>query len=173
MPTVAPVKDPVGVESFDEYYRRDYRQLVGLAYVVTGSHFVAEDVAHDALTEAHRKWDTIAHYEDPGAWVRRVLINKSTSRFRKLRSETRAMVRIGNRPSAIVDPSEPSNEVWEAVRSLPTRQAQAIALFYWEDRQVAEIADILDVSYETAKTHLKRARATLAERLADHRGGTA
>ncbi len=159
------------VDSFDAYYRSDYRKLVGLAYVLTGSHWVAEDLAQDALTEAHRTWPTIKHYDDPAGWVRRVMINKSTSRVRRLRSEAKGLMRIGGRRTETITPSERSHEVWEAVRSLPTRQSQVVALFYWEDRSLGDIAEILGVSLETAKTHLKRGRAALADRLDSHREG--
>lgn len=156
-------------ESFDEYYRRDYRKVVGLAYVLTGSHWAAEDLAQEALTEAHRKWSTVGDYDDPAGWVRRVMINKSTSRLRRIRTEAKGLVRIAGRRSDVIAPTERSLEVWKAVRELPARQAQVVALFYWEDRAVAEIAEILGFSTETATTHLKRARATLARQLESHR----
>lgn len=161
----------VTVETFDEYYERDYRSLLGLAYVLSGSRWFAEDLVQDALTEAHKNWSKVAHYDDPGAWVRRVLVNKQTSRGRRLRTEARGMLRLaGRRQETFVSPTEPTGEVWAAVRVLPTRQAQAIALFYWEDRPIRDIASILGTSEETAKTHLKRGRAALAKSLADHRG---
>jgi len=166
-PTTAPLRvvSEQRVETFDEYYRRDYRKLVGLAYVLCGSQSTAEDLTHEALIEAHRRWAKISVYDDPGGWVRRVMVNKNTSRFRKLRSETRALGRLGNRRVETIAPSEASDEVWTAVRSLPARQAQTIALFYWEDRPLADIAEILGCGTETVKTHLARARRSLAEKL--------
>lgn len=152
-------------ESFEAYYRRDYRSLLGLAYVLTGSTQQAEDLVQEALTEAHRRWSQVASYEDPGAWVRRVLVNKSRSRFRRLKSESKALTKLGGRRTDFVEPAETETEVWAAVRELPARQAQTIALFYWEDRSVKEIAEILDCGSETIKTHLQRGRSALAKRL--------
>lgn len=153
------------VEDFDSYYRRDYRSLIGLAYVLTGSNTQSEDLVQEALTEAHRRWGQVSRYDDPGAWVRRVLVNRSRSRFRRLKSEAKALAMIGGRRVDHIEPTERVTEVWAAVRSLPTRQSHVIALFYWEDRSVAEIANILDCGQETIKTHLKRARRSLAEHL--------
>ncbi len=153
------------IESFDSYYRRDYRSLLGLAYVLTGSSGLSEDIVQEALTEAHRRWEQVSRYEDPGAWVRRVMVNKSRSRFRKLRSEARALTRLGGRPEEVIRPSERVVEVWAAVRDLPTRQCQAIALHYWEDCSLAQIARIMGCGEETVKTHLKRGRAALAKEL--------
>ncbi|MDP9219733.1 MAG: ECF-type sigma factor, partial [Actinomycetota bacterium] len=53
-----------------------------------------------------------------------------------------------------------------AVRSLPRRQAQVVALFYLYDLSVADVAATLELSEGSVKTHLSRARAALAERFA-------
>lgn len=155
------------IESFDEYYRRDYRSLVGLAFVITGDHGTAEDLVQDALTAAHRNWDKVSRYDKPGAWVRRVLVNRSTSRFRRLASETKATLRLREAPETLIEPADPHLEVWRAVKDLPKRQAQVIALHYWDDQSLAQIADILECGTETVKTHLKRARKALANSLGD------
>ncbi len=158
---------PRVIESFDEYYRRDYRSLVGLAFVITGDNAVAEDLVQDALTAAHRNWDKVSRYDKPGAWVRRVLVNRSTSRFRRLASETKATLKLRQEPETTIEPADPHLEVWRAVKDLPKRQAQVIALHYWDDQTLAQIADILECGTETVKTHLKRARQALATSLGD------
>lgn len=136
-----------------------------MAYVLTGSRPVAEDLVQDAFLEAHRRWETIGAYDAPEAWLRRVLVNKATSRGRRLVTEAKLMTRLRSRRAEGPDMPEPSDEVWAAVRSLPRRQAQAIALRFWNDCTVGEIAAILGCGEETVKTHLSRARATLARRL--------
>jgi RNA polymerase sigma-70 factor (ECF subfamily) len=94
--------------------------------------------------------------------------NSAVSRFRKLSAETRARLRIS-------DSAEPStlgtsgSEVWEAVRRLPRRQAQAVTLFYVEGYGRAEVARILKISEESVKTHLERARRQLEKELGDAR----
>lgn len=150
---------------FSSFYHAEYRAVVGLGYVLAGSSNLAEDLAQEAFAEAHRRWDEIAHYDNPAAWVRRVMINRSRSKVRRLMAETRALTRLAGRPSFDAELPERSEEVWAAVRSLPTRQGQAIALRYWDDFGVAQIAEILGCSTETVKTHLTRGRAALAERL--------
>jgi len=56
-------------------------------------------------------------------------------------------------------------EFWAAVRALPRRQAQVMALYYLEDRSVAQVAEILDVTLGTVKRHLHNGRQALARRL--------
>jgi RNA polymerase sigma-70 factor (ECF subfamily) len=57
-----------------------------------------------------------------------------------------------------------SREFWEAVRSLPQRQREVVALHYAEDRSVRDIAEILGVADSTVKTSLQKGRAALATR---------
>ena len=157
-----------GSDDFDAFFRREYRSLVGLAVVLTGDWAAAEDLAQDALLAAHRKWHELADYDDPGAWVRRVVANRSASVWRRRARELRAMTRLGQRRTDTVPAVDArDDEFWDAGTALPTRQAQCVALLYLEDRPVAEIAEILDIAAGTVRVHLHEARATLARRLGE------
>lgn len=161
-------------EPFERFYEREYRSVVGLAYALSGSRSASEDLAQEAFIAAHRNWDRIGGYDKPEAWVRRVVSNLSVSRFRRLSSEARAVTRLGGmRRETSVLPELPSDAeaFWGHVRRLPRRQAQAIALFYLEDRSVADIAEILECSPNTVKVHLHKGRTQLAERLGVDAGG--
>lgn len=151
--------------SFAAFYEEEYRAVVGLAFVLTGSRSAAEELAQDAFTVAYRRWSEIGTYDRPEAWVRRVLVNRSRSWGRRKGAELRALARIKNRRDRIEELPDPDHEFWDAVRALPRRQSQAIALHYLEDRPVDEIATILDCSSGTVKTHLHRGRQALAEAL--------
>jgi RNA polymerase sigma-70 factor (ECF subfamily) len=80
--------------------------------------------------------------------------------------EAKALPRLAGSVDLLPELSPEAADVWRAVRRLPNRQAQVIALFYLEDLPLDEIADILDLSVETVRTHLRRARRKLARRLA-------
>ena len=56
-------------------------------------------------------------------------------------------------------------EFWDAVRSLPRRQSQVVALHYVEDLSVSDIADVLEMAPGTVKKHLHDGRKSLARRL--------
>ncbi len=160
-----------GLEDFDAFFRREYRALVGLAVVLTGDRAAAEDLAQDALLAAHRKWSEVAEYDDPGAWVRRVVANRSASSWRRRTRELRAMTRLRSRAVDVDPPLEPpDDEFWDAVRALPARQAQCVALLYLEDRSTAEIAEILGIAPGTVRVHLHEARTTLARQLSERDG---
>lgn len=161
-----------GVEPFEDFYRREQRRIVALAYVLCGSASVAEELAHDAFVKAMRAWPRVSRMDAPEAWVRRVVANASTSRFRRLSAESRALLRLGSRPAP--PPEDVGREgvadVWDAVRRLPRRQAQVIALVYLHDLSRRQTAEVLGCTEETVKTHLERARRALADKLGETDG---
>jgi len=151
--------------SFSDFYEREFRRVTALAYALTGSGTAAEELAQDGFVAAYRRWDTVAHYDDPGAWVRRVVVNACRSWGRRMSAEWRAMTRLRNRRAPLAILREPDDEFWAAVRALPKRQAQAIALHYVDDLSVDSIAEILECTTGTVKQHLFRGRQTLAQTL--------
>ena len=165
--------DVVGLEtaslqgdlSFNEFYRSEYRDVVGLAFALTGSRSASEELAQEAFTAAYRRWADIAGYNRPDAWVRRVLVNRSRSWGRRRGAEFRAMTRLRSRRERLAELPDPDHEFWDAVRALPRRQSQAITLHYLEDRPLSDIGEILECSEGSVKTHLHRGRQALADSL--------
>jgi RNA polymerase sigma-70 factor (ECF subfamily) len=160
-------------EPFEVFYEREYHSVVAFAYALSGSWWVAEDLAQEAFLAAHRRWERVGLLERPGAWVRRALTNLAASAVRRRFSEARALLRLTSRR----EPPEPlpDDEVdfLRAVRSLPRRQAQAVALFYLEDWPTAQIAEALGCSDATVRVHLHNGRRALARRLGQHDGRAA
>lgn len=153
-------------EAFEDFYVREYAAVVGLAYALSGSRWGSEDLAQEAFLAAHRNWGRIGSYQQPGAWVRRVVANLAVSAFRRRVAETKALARIAlGRGEGVPDLAAADPQFWAAVRSLPRRQAQVVALYYLEDRSVADVADILDMTLGTVKRHLYDARRSMARRL--------
>jgi RNA polymerase sigma-70 factor (ECF subfamily) len=153
--------------TFDSFYRREYVRIVAIARSLLRSGTAAEDLAQESFAAAHRHWERISRFDDPAAWVRRVAINRATSLRRQHGAEWRALSRLGGRAGEDTLPelSPQGTEIWDAVRRLPRRQAQAIVLHYVDQRTVEEIGEILDCTAGTVKTHLFRARARLSESL--------
>lgn len=152
-------------ESFDTFYRVEIRSVVGLAYALSGSRSAAEDLAQDGFVAAYRHWERISSFDDPGAWVRRVVANRAVSAFRRRSAEVKALFRMHEPNFTLEELPRESDLVWEEVRRLPKRQRQVIALRYMDGQKVSQIGRILECSDNTVNTHLKRAKQTLAERL--------
>src|SRR5262249_58435911 len=90
----------------------------------------------------------------------------AASAFRRRMSEAKALARaaVGQSPSVSELP-EDGADFWSAVRSLPRRQAQVIALHYLEDLSVTDVAAILGTAEGTVKKQLHDGRKALARHL--------
>jgi RNA polymerase sigma factor (sigma-70 family) len=160
----------VEASDFDAFFQAQYRSVTGLAYVLCGDMGRAEDLTQEAFAAAHRSWLKVGEYDDPGAWVRRVVANKATSLRRRRSAESRALIRYGSRREPVESAAAIDDDaVWSAVRALPRRQAQVVALTFLDQLDPAEISRVLQCGEATVKTHLHRAKETLAQRLGlDH-----
>lgn len=94
------------------------------------------------------------------------MANRSVSVIRRRVVETKALPKLVRSDELLPELSPESSEVWREVRRLPKRQAQVVALHYLEDLALDEVGGILELSVETVRTHRRRARKTLARRLA-------
>jgi RNA polymerase sigma-70 factor, ECF subfamily len=152
---------------FDRLYVEEYPALVRLAWTLTGRWAIAEELVQEAFLRAHQRWDTVGTYQRPGAWVRRVVLNLATSRARRRAVEARVLLRVAGRRQVDEPPPAADPELWKAVRALPRRQAQVVALYYVEDLTVTGIAEVLDVAEGTVRATLHQARSALVNRIGD------
>lgn len=151
--------------SFDAFYRREYRPLLRLAWSLTGRRDLGEELVQEVMLTVHQRWERVRRYESPGGFARRVLLNDARSFARRRGAERRAVDRLAPGAPAPAPAPPPGEDFWSALRALPERQAQAVALHYLEDRPVAEIAQVLGIATNTVKVHLHRGRITLAATL--------
>jgi RNA polymerase sigma-70 factor (sigma-E family) len=153
------------VDGFDEFYRGSRQRLLGFVYVITGDLAEAQDAVQEAYVRAWQRWSTVSRYDDPEAWARVVACRIAVSRWRSLRSRTRAYVRHGARDSSPA-PSTDTVDVVIALRQLPEEQRVAVALYYLLGMPVAEVARETNAPIGTVKARLSRARTALAGLLA-------
>lgn len=150
-------------ESYEWFFRSEYPQVVRTAYLVLYDADGARDVAQEAFVQLLRHWKKVSKYEKPEAWVRRVAIRMAVKVAKKQRTLTPLIE--GHDTPATQRMSDP--DLARAVAKLPGNQRAAVVLFYFEDRPISEIAQILDCSEATTKVHLHRARKKLAEMLGE------
>lgn len=155
-----------GVESFEQFYRREFPRLLALARALAGDRW-AEDVAHDSMLVTYRDWTRISLMDSPAGYVHRICAHKAVSWMRRASAERRALRRVVTRSVVTVEPMSADNErFWAEVRRLPRRQAEAVALFYAVDLPISGVAEAMGCAEGTVKAHLARARAQLSQRFA-------
>ncbi len=139
-------------------YTQSYRDLLRVAYILTGSGAAAEDVVHDVFC---RVGPRIAELDNPAAYLRVAVVNQCRSIHRRI---TRAP-RVDRVPEIVLDTG--LTELRDALQELPARQRAAIVLRYLCDLPEAEIAGILGCRPTTVRTLVHRGLADLRTRIAD------
>lgn len=145
---------------FDTVFRDSVGEVVRATWLVVGDEQVARELAQDAFLEALRRWRRIGAYDNPGAWVRRVAINRAVDQRRR-----RVPRIMAPSPAPGADEDADDMDLRRALLTLSPRQRAAVVLHHLHDLPVAEVAAALGCSEGTAKTHLHRGRAALAEAL--------
>ena len=157
---------PVGTaEAFAALFAREFPRVASTIHHIVGDRARAEEVTQDAFLELLRHWDKVRDYDRPDMWVRRVAIRKAQRE--RSRSWRRSEL---ERSLAAVDahePPTPAPEVLHAVRRLAPKQRAVVVLFYFEDRPMAEITEIVGCSVSTGWSQLHNARRHLAAALAE------
>ncbi len=142
---------------FDAMFAAEYPSVLRTIYLMCRDESLAQDVTQDAFVELLRHWDAVSRLDRPGAWVRRVAIRKAGRQLRRDRRR-RAAERVVE-PARHLEPVDV--DVLRAVHALSPRQRAAVVLYYFEDRPLEEVADLLGCSASTAGAHMHRARARL------------
>ena len=84
--------DPLYVaqaDEFDEFYRREYPGLFGVATAMAGGMNEADDLVQDTMVKALVNWPKVRRLERPGGWCHRVLLNVCRDWYRRRRVEVR------------------------------------------------------------------------------------
>jgi RNA polymerase sigma-70 factor (sigma-E family) len=147
-----------------EIYHGHYHSLVRLAVLLVHDVQTAEEVVQDAFEAMHLASRRLRDSERALQYLRQTVVNKSRSVLRH-----RKVVDLHAPKPA---PDEPSAEhaalailersaVAAALRALPERQREAIALRYYADFSEADIAKAMGISKGAVKSHTARAMASL------------
>jgi RNA polymerase sigma-70 factor (sigma-E family) len=148
-------------QDFAEFVAARSKQLIRLAYVLTGDQHSAEDLLQNALTKAAAHWGRI--HSAPEAYVRRIMYREQVSwlRQRARRPET-AVAQVPERPAGDQPVSvEARLMLQDALRALPPRRRAVLVLRYLEDQSESQVADILGCSVGTVRSQTHKAISQL------------
>lgn len=148
---------------YEWVFRAGFASVARTVFLIVGNRAVAEEITQEAFLKLLQRWSAVSNYERPEAWARKVAVRMAVHHVSRERS--RPLRELRAQPLPPGDRSLPDPEVARAVAALAPKQRAVVAMYYWEDRPVLEIAQLLHVSESTVKQHLYRARTHLAETL--------
>lgn len=163
--------------TFETYVGSAWPALYRSAYLLTGNHADAEDIAQQTLEKAYQSWSRAVASAIPEAYLRRMLTNTFLSgrRAKRHRLELLTDSWTGRELPQVRPGPEDHLVLWPHLKSLPPRQRAVIVLRYFEDLSEAQIAEALGCSRgnvkSTAHRALKALRAALGSDALDRRKG--
>ena len=155
------------VATWTDIYRAERDGLVRLAYLITGSQAVAEDLVQDTFVRVMGRLDPDA---SPGAYLRRSVINACYSWHRRAWREVRPNDQSQPDPYGGLRDNEwaPGGaeqngdiEMWDAIGRLAPRRRTILVMRYYLDMTEAEVATTLGCRVGTVKSATHRALADL------------
>jgi RNA polymerase sigma-70 factor (ECF subfamily) len=173
MPADDPIVQLIEAGRADEAFERlvpAYRRRVfGLAYSLLRDRGAAEDLAQEVFVKL---WQALPRYDGRArlsTWIYAITRNAAISALRGRRhtvsmSDPAVFDEAENR-NATTDAGPEDAALWRHVERLPDKQRQAVILYYQDERPVDEVASMMGLPVNTVKTHLHRARASLAAAL--------
>lgn len=142
---------------FEETYRAHRLALLRLAYLMSGSREVSEDVVQSVFASAHERWDEIG---SPLPYLKKAVVNLvKDGQRRRLRLVARPAERV-----PVVLPPE-VDETWAQLARLPWTQRAVIVLHYYEDLSLVEVAAVLGRAPATVRSDHRRALDKLRKAL--------
>jgi RNA polymerase sigma-70 factor (sigma-E family) len=159
--------------ALEQLYAAHWRQLVRLSVLLVRDVGTAEEVVQDAFVAVHGKWRRLRDPDKALAYLRQAVVNRSRSVLRHRvvvdRHTARESVRRDS-PGAdqAILASTRRAAVLDAMRALPDRQREVLALRYYLELSEAEIAEALGISRGAVKSHASRGSAALRELLGDY-----
>ncbi len=146
-----------------QLFEREYEPMVRLAFLLTGSSELAEDVVADAFLAVHERWDRLLN---PAGYLRRSVVNLS-ARTAGRSARRRAIVRENSRVIRPRDSESEPEYLLDALERLPERQRVALVLAYYGRYRADEIAEALGCRPGTAKSLVHRGLKQMRKELGD------
>ena len=85
----------------------------------------------------------------------------------KLDFELSSIAQLISTPRTRMARNQDHERLIEALRSLPVEQQTLLELHYWEDMDIAALAEVFDAPTATIRTRLHRARKNLRDKIQD------
>jgi RNA polymerase sigma-70 factor (ECF subfamily) len=143
---------------FETFYRDNLARIVRACALVTLDRALAEDIADEAFTKAWCRWETIQNQDHAGGFVFKTAMRLCAKESRK---RARSAPPSNAHHPDLIDRALLSQELFQAMGALPTRQRQAVVLRDWAGFETREVARLIGIRESTVRVHLARGREAL------------
>ncbi len=136
----------------------------------------AEDVLQESFIKAFQKIHQFKGDVTFGAWLKRIVINKSIDFLKSKRENTLSLnenfMHITEDEDWTVEDDVTTETIKEAIERLPEKYKYVVMMYLIEGFDHNEIATVLHLTETTCRTRLLRGKGLLKEALKDWKYGT-
>lgn len=150
---------------FERAFKRNNKRLFLIALSFTANQYDAEEILQNSFIKLLKEKTAFENNEHVDKWLTSVTVNESKNLLKSAFRKKSADFEEYN--STYFFESEKSEDLFNAVMSLPKKLRTVIHLFYYEDMPIKDIADMLNIKQSAVKTRLCRAREQLKIKLGD------
>lgn len=171
MNIVAGQPQQADVDRLSAIYNTEASRVYGLLITRCGDPRIAEELTSQTFEAAASKFAQNQGGEVTPAWLTTVCLRRLVDYWRSTGRRTRLIDKLAGIRQHDVHLETPDSAVFEALGSLSSTQRAALTLRYLDDWPVAEIAEVLQLSYRATESLLARARSNF-RRAYGARGGS-
>ena len=152
-----------------QLYKLYYKPMYSVCMRMMNNETDAEDVMQEAFLSAFRKIDTYKGEVSFGAWLKKIVINRSLDYLKKRKVK---FEEINEKSNKFIDYQMETKEVnmkviKDAIQKLPDGYRVVLSLYLIEGYDHEEISEILGISNSNSRTQFLRAKNKLKEILKD------
>jgi len=153
-----------------EIYNRYYKAMYNTAKRIVKDQVEAEDVMQESFLSAFSKLPAVIGEVNFGAWLKRIVINKSIDHFKKQQKNKtldleEVLYKVEDHHGIDLEQSDyntlKAQQVMEAMQSLKDNYRVSLTLYLIEGYDLEEISEIMNISYANCRTIISRAKESL------------
>jgi RNA polymerase sigma-70 factor (ECF subfamily) len=153
--------------SFSELVKRHQRGLLRLSMRFMKDADIAQDVVQEAFIKSYEKLNLFEGRASFKSWLYQITVNTARNKLRENRYDFTNIddVNLGVSATAenVLVHAAVSDLIQTEVDRLPFKQKTALVLRVYEDMSFAEIAEVMECPYDTAKANYRHALMKLKE----------
>jgi len=169
MTALSPTLDLAPDVGFEAFVATHQLRLRRYALALTGNGHDADDLLQTTLVKVYLAWHRIDDRSHLAAFARTTMARSYVSAWRRWGAREAPTDSPPEVPAPDGDPTGDRDLIWRGLRRLGRRQRAVVVLRYFEDLDLATIADVLGISTGTVKSQLSRA----LDHLRNYLGGDA
>ncbi len=159
-----------------QIYKLYYKAMFNTSLRIVNDTMEAEDIMQESFLSAFEKIDTYSGTVSFGAWLKKIVINRSLDTLNKRKAIFEDIdTHIGLRDSSSEETSHKEEldvrieAVKDAINRLPDGYRVILSLYLLEGYDHDEIGEILNINSSTSRSQLSRAKQKLISELGDNR----